>query len=170
MSVPSGSSSSSRCEIRAVACRVQRCEGVSAAGRDDSVTDPSSAITWITLGWSTTIGYSNRTSDNIDAPVLAAAVESVCNRTDTGTNSIPLIRWRPGYGLASGASRACQRCAGGVVVTERCSPSRVPGLGVVPAVSTGLLILSQCCVWCQGVVGMGGWGSGGCGVCGAWVV
>ena len=117
------------------------------------MTDSSSASTWITRGWSTTIGYSNRTSDNVDAPHSAAAAESVCNRTDTGTTSTPWIRWPPGYGLASGTSRACQRCAGGVVATAMCSPSRVPDLGADPAASTRLLILIQCCVWCQGVVG-----------------
>src|SRR3954451_1791337 len=102
------------------------------------------------------IGFSNRTSDNVDAPHSDAAVESVCNRTDTGINSMPLIRCRPGYGLASAASRACHRCAGGVVVTAMCSPSRVPGLGVDPDASAGSSMLIQCPVWCQGVVGIGG--------------
>ena len=76
--------------------------------------------------------------------------ESVCNRTDIGTTSTPWIRWQPGYGLASGTSRACHRCAGGVVATAMCSPSRVPDLGADPAASTRLLMLIQCCVWCQG--------------------
>ena len=100
------------------------------------MTDSSSATTWITRGWSTTIGCSNRTSDSVDASYSAAAAESVCNRTDTGTSSVPWIRWQPGYGLASGASRACHRCAGGVVATAMCSPSTVPGLGADPAAST----------------------------------
>ena len=61
------------------------------------------------------------------------------SRTDTGTTSTPWIRWQPGYGLASGTSRACHRCAGGVVATAMCSPSRVPDLGADPAAVHPLL-------------------------------
>ena len=103
--------------------------GASAAGLDDTVTESPSATTWMTRGWSTTIGCSNRMSDSADASCSAAAAESVCSRTDTGTSSAPWIRWDPGYGLASRASRACHRCAGGVVATTMCCTEQGAGSG-----------------------------------------
>src|SRR6202040_24626 len=87
-----------------------------------------------------------------DAPHAAAAVESVCNSTDTGTTSTPRIRWKPGYGLASGFSHACHRCTGGVVATPMCSPSSVPDRGADTAASICSLMVIQCCAGRQAVV------------------